>query len=138
MAIGDIFKKDGKKEAIKKAATKPVKKTAAAVETAKAETKKSAKKSGMAVRVLKHAQITEKASKLAEGNQYIFQVDKGANKKEIARAVENYYKVEVTGVNVVNIPAKRRRMGKGIAFRPGLRKAIVKIKTGQKIEILPR
>lgn len=138
MAIGDIFKKDNKEKAkAEGAASKPGKKTPETAASAKAGTKPAGKPS-LAARVLKHAQVTEKASKLAESNQYVFQVAPGADKVQIALAVENYYKVSVVGVNVVNIPPKRRRMKKGIAVKPGYRKAIVSVKKGQSIEILPK
>jgi large subunit ribosomal protein L23 len=65
-------------------------------------------------------------------------VAKNANKDQIARAVEDYYRVNVIGVNVINIPSKRRRTRKGFAVKPGYRKAIVKIKRGQSIEVLPK
>jgi len=90
------------------------------------------------VRILAGAHITEKASNLSDDNQYVFRVAKSANKKEIARAVEEYYQVKAVGVNVVNVPGRKRRSRRGIFFEPGYRKAIVKIKKGQTIEIAPK
>ena len=58
--------------------------------------------------------------------------------KEIARAVEGYYGVDVVGVNVLNIAGKRRRRAKGIAVGVDYRKAIVTVKKGQSIEIMPK
>jgi len=138
MAITDIFKKEGGKySGVKKGAA--VKKEKKAVAAKTGESVKTVRKvSGQAMRVLEHAHVTEKASKLVKINQYVFKVASGANKKEVARAVGNYYGVEVTGVNVVNVPGKRRRRGRGIITEPGYRKAIVKIKEGQSIEVLPK
>lgn len=137
MALTDIFKKEDNKETNAKAgaAAKKEKKTPAAKTGAVKGTRKI---SGEAARILKHAHVTEKASMLAEINQYVFDVIASANKKEVTRAIENYYGVEVTGVNMINVPGKRRRRGRGIAIEPGYRKAIVKIKKGQSIEILPQ
>jgi large subunit ribosomal protein L23 len=135
MAITDIFKKDDKKEA-KDAAQKPEKKIA---DKAGAEVKTVRKFSGRAGLILEHAHVTEKASDSAQKyNQYVFKVAKFANKKEIARAIEGYYQVEVAGVNTVNVPGKRKRRGRGITVEPGYRKAVVTIKKGQSIEILPQ
>ena len=44
--------------------------------------------------------------------------------------------MDVLSVNKIKIPAKKRRIGKTEGFRKGYVKAIVKIKEGQKIEIL--
>ena len=135
----NIFKKE--KEGKVAATGKLDKKEKKSVRSDGAETKstpKAAKKSGAAARFLKHAHITENASRLAEANQYVFQVTKNTNKKEITKTVGDYYGVDVVGVNMINVPGKRKRRGKGIAIEPGYRKAIVTIKKGQTIEILPR
>ena len=44
--------------------------------------------------------------------------------------------MDVLSVNIIKIPAKKRRLGKTEGFRKAYTKAIVKIKDGQKIEIL--
>ena len=85
---------------------------------------------------VKEPHISEKASYLAEKNQYIFQVSPNYNKQEIKKSIEGIYGVDVLSVNIVKIPAKKRRIGKTEGFRKGFIKAIVKIKEGQKIEIL--
>ncbi len=80
--------------------------------------------------------ISEKATNLAEKNQYIFKVSDNFNKKEIKKAVEGVYGVEVLSVNMIKIPAKKRRIGRIQGHKKGYTKAVVKIKEGQKIEIL--
>jgi large subunit ribosomal protein L23 len=87
---------------------------------------------------LKSPHITEKASDLTKVNQYIFKVFPRANKTEIKKAVENLYGVNVISVKIINIPPKRRTLGRISGWRKGYKKAIVKIKEGQKIELLPR
>ena len=47
---------------------------------------------------------TSRAAKLG---QYAFEVAREANKAQIKEAVETLFDVEVTGVNVMNVPAKR-------------------------------
>lgn len=134
MAITDMFKKE---ESAKKDAP-PQKKEKKAATKNEAEMKIARKASGQAGRILNQARVTEKASNLAQINQYVFDVSIDANKKEIARAVEGYYGVDVVGVNVVNVAGKRRRSAKGITVGTDYRKAIVTVKKGQSIEIMPK
>lgn len=83
--------------------------------------------------------ITEKASRLASQNQYVFKVGRTANKTEIKRAVEQTFGVEVIKVRIVKMPAKKKRIGRILeGEKKGYKKAIVRIKEGQSIEILPR
>ena len=85
---------------------------------------------------VKQPHISEKATGLMEQNQYIFKVLSSANKLDIKKAVEGIYGVNVLSVNKIKIPAKKRRLGRHEGWRKSYQKAIVKIKEGQKIEIL--
>jgi large subunit ribosomal protein L23 len=129
MAIFSKKIKDSKKPAAKKE-VKEVK-TSEAV-------KPKEKKAGLAWSILKKAHITEKATDLTAKNQYVFNVYPSSAKTEIKRAVENIYGVDVLSVNIINIPAKKRRLGKSQGWISGYKKAIVKIKAGQEIELMPR
>jgi len=83
--------------------------------------------------------ITEKASRLTTENQYLFRVGRAANKTEIKKAVEQTFGVDVLKVRVLKVPSKRKRLGRRLEGRKrGYKKAIVKIKEGQAIEVLPR
>lgn len=130
MAIHDIFKK--KKQGIKKEAEKKQKKEIVP------ETQKEKERFENAYRVLKLPHITEKATFLTGKNQYTFKVFPKANKTEIKKIVKNLYKVDVLDVNTAKIPKKRMRLGRISGWKKGYKKAIVKIKEGQKIEVLPR
>jgi large subunit ribosomal protein L23 len=88
--------------------------------------------------ILKAPHITEKATNLAEKNQYVFRVWQKANKNEVKKAIENLYKVKVMDVKIINVPAKRRRLGRISGWKKGFKKAIVRIKEGQKIEVMPK
>ena len=88
--------------------------------------------------ILEAPHITEKATNLAEKNQYVFRVWKGANKNEVKKTIENLYKVKVLDVKIINVPAKQRRLGRISGWKRGFKKAIVKIKAGQKIEVMPK
>jgi large subunit ribosomal protein L23 len=96
------------------------------------------KRIGEAWKILESPHITEKATSLVSKNQYVFKVWPNSNKTEIKKAIENIYGVDVVDVKIINIPKKKRRLGRTAGFRKGYKKAIVKIKEGQKIEVLPR
>lgn len=80
--------------------------------------------------------ISEKSTYLAEKNQYVFKVSPNYNKKEIKKSLEGLYGVDILSVNLIKIPPKKRRLGKTQGFKKAYKKAIIKIKEGQKIEIL--
>ncbi|MFQ6049706.1 MAG: 50S ribosomal protein L23 [Candidatus Paceibacterales bacterium] len=96
------------------------------------------KKVSGAWKILKAPHITEKATDLVKKNQYVFKVYSKTNKTEIRKAIEDLYGVEVLSVKIIKVPRKRRRLGRISGWRKGYKKAIVKIKEGQKIEVLPR
>lgn len=116
---------------------KEIKKVEKPVEIATQKVKKE-KVIGEAWKVLKSPHITEKATDLTKKNQYTFKVYQKANKVEIKKAIEDIYGVDVSDVKIINIHSKRRRLGKTRGWKTGYKKAIVKIKKGQNIEVLPR
>jgi large subunit ribosomal protein L23 len=78
--------------------------------------------------------VTEQSmAGIAEG-RYTFAVDPRANKVEIRRAVEEIWGVSVDKVNTMNVRGKQRRMGRSAGYRPDWKKAIVKLRSGQRIE----
>ena len=79
--------------------------------------------------------VTEKSMTLVEENKYTFIVDKRSNKTEIKNAVESIFKVTVEKVSTMNIKGKPKRMGRFEGKRPDRKKAIVKVKHGEKIRI---
>lgn len=85
--------------------------------------------------VIKRPIVTEKTTKLAEKNKYTFEVDRNANKIEIADAVEALFNVKVVSVNVINEIAKAKRVGKYSGFKPAVSKAIVTLAEGFKIDV---
>ncbi len=84
--------------------------------------------------VLRRPVITEKNTRLNAIGQYMFVVDRRANKVQIKEAVELAFNVRVTDVNVLNAPGKERRRGKVFGERSGFKKAFVKLAPGNSIE----
>ncbi len=84
--------------------------------------------------VLRRPLITEKSTFLQAQNKYVFEIAEEAGKTQVKQAVEKAFKVKVTGVNVVKVPGKIRRVGRQhVPTRPW-KKAIVTLKSGDKIE----
>jgi large subunit ribosomal protein L23 len=67
-------------------------------------------------------------------NKYVFEIAGRANKLMIRQAVEKAFKVTVTGVNVVTMRGKTRRVGRRLFQTEPWKKAIVTLKPGDKIE----
>jgi large subunit ribosomal protein L23 len=87
--------------------------------------------------VLLEHHVTEKATLLrADTNQYVFKVDKAANKQQIKDAVEKLLEVEVESVTVLNNKGKTKRFGQQFGRRKDWKKAYVRVKDGQNIEML--
>ena len=79
--------------------------------------------------------ITEKSTALGESNSYVFKVKSDANKVEIAKAVETLFKVTVVSVNTITVPGKLKRQGRSQGLTPQWKKAIVKLKDGDRIPL---
>ena len=134
MSAFKLFKKEKKKEASvqEEKIEKPSEKKEPVVKKTKTGISKSAWKN------IVYPHITEKASVSEEKGQYIFKVFPRTNKVSVKKAIEEIYGVEVENVNMITIPRKKRRRGRVEGWKKGYKKAIVKLKKGHKIEILPR
>jgi len=86
--------------------------------------------------IILHPIISEKSVRLKEENKYIFKVDWEANSSEIRKAVEEKFKTKVVKVNIVKVPGKKKRLGRYSGKTSHWKKAIVTLKTGEKIKEL--
>jgi large subunit ribosomal protein L23 len=89
-------------------------------------------------KILKGLLLTEKANKQSsELGQYTFEVFKGSNKHAIAEAVEATFKVTVRRVNTMNYRGKNKKSRQGTpSTTSDYKKAVVTLKTGDKIELI--
>jgi large subunit ribosomal protein L23 len=79
--------------------------------------------------------LTEKGNVLRETqNQFLFEVDRRANKIQIRQAVEKLFQVKVTDVRTLIVRGHMRRMGRGHEKTKNWKKAIVRVKDGDTIE----
>ncbi len=76
--------------------------------------------------------ITEKSMSVIADKKYTFKVAKDANKIEIAKAVEEIFKVKVAKVNTISVRGKARRMGRYEGYTPSWKKAVVTLKADSK------
>jgi large subunit ribosomal protein L23 len=81
--------------------------------------------------------LTEKGTRLnTSHNQYLFNVHPSANKIEIKKAIEGMFKVGVVSVNTMNRVGKIKRDRKfKVGRRPNVKRAVVTLKEGDKIEL---
>lgn len=79
--------------------------------------------------------ITEKSTNLMGQNKYTFYVYPQANKIQIRQAVEQIFGVRVAEVHTLKVRGKKRRVGRHEGRTPDRKKAIVTLKSGDKIEI---
>lgn len=85
--------------------------------------------------VIEKPLVTEKSMEmLNESNWVAFSVNRKANKIQIKTAVEKIFKVKVESVNVANVIGKQKRFGKNIGVSQNWKKALVRLKAGDKIE----
>lgn len=85
--------------------------------------------------VLRRPLVTEKYTGLQALGKYAFEVAQGATKPQVKQAVEKAFNVKVTSVNLMIVAGKQRRLGRRILPAHPWKKAIVTLKSGDKIEL---
>ncbi|NDJ62077.1 MAG: 50S ribosomal protein L23 [Chloroflexi bacterium] len=87
--------------------------------------------------VIRRPIVTEKSNIMTdELNQYVFEVDPGANKIQIREAIEIIFGKRVKKVNTMVMPAKRGMRGRRAYMRSKQwKKAIVTLEPGEEIEL---
>jgi large subunit ribosomal protein L23 len=80
--------------------------------------------------------VTEKAVAQEEKRTYVFLVHPGATKIQIRRAIEDIYKVHVTGVNTAKIQGRRKRYRYQRYLTSEGKKAMVTLAENERIDII--
>lgn len=151
MALLDFFKKSRKEKALKapkrgssdaKRDKKKIVEKEAGKKKSKSRTKEALehailKESKMAWRILREPHVTEKSADLTQLNQYVFKVLGNPSKPEVKKAIEETHSVHVEKIRKISVPGKSRRRGRHLGWKSGYNKMIVKLKEGEKIEVLP-
>jgi large subunit ribosomal protein L23 len=87
--------------------------------------------------VIRRPLLTEKSTfGMNELNQYSFEVDRRATKADIKKAVEDLYKVHVVSVNTQVRKGLVRRIKQGYTQTPEIKRAMVRLRAGEVIELL--
>jgi large subunit ribosomal protein L23 len=88
-------------------------------------------------RTIQKLLLTEKGTVLTESNnQYVFRVERKANKLEIRRAVEDLFGVKVASVNTMVRPSKRKReRSMQYGSTSPWKRAVVTLKEGDTIDL---
>jgi large subunit ribosomal protein L23 len=85
--------------------------------------------------IIRSPLVTEKATIQAEADKVVFNVLKTADKAEIKAAVEFLFKVKVKSVNTLVRKGKVKRFRGFVGKQDDVKKAIVTLEAGQRIDI---
>jgi large subunit ribosomal protein L23 len=85
--------------------------------------------------VIKRPLVTEKTSRMAEQGVYAFEVERKASKTDIRQAVEKFFRVKVQDVNTSVCRSRSRRTKLGVSKAVVWKKAMVRLKKGEKITL---
>jgi large subunit ribosomal protein L23 len=80
--------------------------------------------------------ITEKTGILSQIGTYTFQVARDANKQSISKAIKELYKVNPVKISIIKVSAKNIFVRGKHGSVPGMKKAMVTVKKGDKIDFL--
>ncbi len=87
--------------------------------------------------IIRRPILSEKGNILNETqNKVLMEVARDANKIEIKRAIEKIFKKNVASVHTLNIHGKKKRLGRHEGRTRNWKKAIVTLKSGEKLDFL--
>lgn len=90
--------------------------------------------------IIRRPLITEKAMKLSEQGQYVFEVDPKTNKIEIKKAIEEMFEVHVRSIRTARIKGKNKRRFTRRGLMRGktslVKKAYITLQEGETIDIV--
>ena len=85
--------------------------------------------------IIRRPVVSEKTTLQKEAaNQVTFEVDRGANRIDIKRAVEKAFNVKVMSVQTMQVTGKVKRRGRILGKRRNWKKAMVRLMPGERIE----
>ncbi len=85
--------------------------------------------------IIKGPVVTEKSGLAANQNKYSFKVDPRSTKLEIKNAIEKIFKVKVERISTLIVKPKKKKVGRYTGLSNRIKKAIVTLKDGQKIDL---
>jgi len=84
--------------------------------------------------------VTEKSYSLASEGRYVFKVNITASKRSVANEIKRLYGVDTIEVSTLIMPGKAKRISQTrLMSKPAKwKKAIVRLKGGQTIDLFPK
>lgn len=79
--------------------------------------------------------VTEKTTRGAEHGWYTFRISNDTGKVGVKQAVEDRYRVHVDRVRISPVRPRKVRIGRTMGTVPGFKKASVKLRAGESIEL---
>ncbi len=89
-----------------------------------------------AASVIIRPRITEKSGVMSQSGVYTFEISKNSNKAMVKKAFVTLYKVQPVRVAIVNTPAKNVFVRGRRGVVSGIKKAVVTVKKGEKIDFV--
>jgi large subunit ribosomal protein L23 len=80
--------------------------------------------------------ITEKSGIMSQGGVYTFEVAKNANKVSVSKAIVALYKVTPVKISIINTPVRKVFIKGRRGTVAGIKKAVVTVKKGDKIDFV--
>jgi len=101
----------------------------------KADKKKTRTESGTAPKILIRPVVSEKSTELGVANKYVFEVNRNSNKIQVKKAFKDLYGYKPLSVNIINMSGKQVRYGRSTGRTKNWKKAIITLKSEEKIDI---
>jgi large subunit ribosomal protein L23 len=83
--------------------------------------------------LIKAPSLTEKAINLYNNRQYTFIIDNSLKKSQIKFLLEQIFNITIINIQTLRMPIKMKRVGKFKGKCSQYKKAIIKLKEGEKI-----
>lgn len=84
--------------------------------------------------IIKMPVNTEKSEQFkSSNNEYVFEVDRRANKVQIAKAFEEIFGVKVERVRTTTKKPIQKRKGQTVRYTPIVKKAYIRVEPGKSI-----
>lgn len=80
--------------------------------------------------------LSEKAVAGLQAGKYAFYVHPNTNRTQIKEAIETVFEVDVVKINLQIVRGKTKALGRHVGKKSDRKKAIVTLKTGQRIQQL--
>jgi large subunit ribosomal protein L23 len=85
--------------------------------------------------IIRAPHISEKSTIIGANRQYVFKIDREANKAKVKKAVEKLFNVKVKSVQICNVKSKPARTGRVQGRHKAWKKAYVSLDQGHTIEL---